>query len=652
MKPRALLIRLQTVPLLLLALRLDAALQLASPFGDHMVLQRERAVPVWGTANPGDRVVVAFAASEKSTVAGLDGRWRVDLDPLPASRAPRTLVVSSARGSEPGETLRFNDVLVGEVWLCGGQSNMERQLGPRPPQKPIVDWEAEAAAARHPQIRQLYVNQRSALSPQAEADMRWAVCSPENVLDFTAVGYFFARDLHLKLGVPVGIIHSSWGGTPAEAWTSAEGLMNFDDFRASLADLKAARTDPAGARAAHLARLEEWFRGYDPGSGPASWAAPALDTNGWESIEQPAMWETASRPGFDGVGWLRRSFDLPASWQGGDVELHLGAIDDSDNTWVNGIEVGCTDTWDTPRVYRIPASALKREGNVIAIRVLDAGGGGGIWNASLPLEVRSLDGSFDAIPLRGPWLIRYSLDLHRSSQPPRSILQGIHVPTVLYNGMIEPLVPYALRGFAFYQGEANASRSRQYRDLLPALIVDWRGHWSDPSLPFLFVQIAPVGWMPPEIREAQLLAWRRTPGTAMAVTIDCGDANDIHPANKAPVGARLAIAARALAYGESIEYSGPVFAGLSTEGARATLRFDHLGGGLVAKDGPLTGFTVAGDDGVFHPAEARIVGDTVEVTSPVVARPARVRYGWAHVASGNLFNRAGLPASPFRSDVE
>jgi len=634
------------------ALPAVAALQVASPFGDHMVLQRDRPVPVWGMADAGQRVTVKFAGQVKAATADANGRWQVTLDALPASAAPESLTISAAtNNSGAAEARSFQDVLVGEVWLCGGQSNMERQLGLRPGQKPIVDWEREAAAADFPQIRQLYVVQRLASTPQSTAEMSWTVCSPATAPDFTAVGFFFARQLHEALRVPIGIIHSSWGGTPAEAWTSQEGLQAFPEFSDALEQMQAFERDPDGAERTYRERIARWYEASDPGSRGAGWQEPALDTHDWETMNLPTMWENAGRAGFDGVGWFRRRFDLPSTWQGGDVELHLSAIDDLDTTWVNGQLVGATDLWLTPRVYRVPAAALKRQGNVIAVRVLDTGGNGGIWNPELPLEARSLDGSFAPIPLTGAWRARFSVAMSQVSPPPRDPRRGSNNPTVLYNGMIAPLVPYAIRGVTFYQGESNADRPQQYRALFPALIADWRRAWQQGDFPFLFVQIAPFKDQPPEIREAQLLAWQATKHTAMVVTLDHGDAEDIHPADKRPVGERLALAARALAYGEPVEYSGPVYSEVRFNGRRAELRFSHLGGGLVAHDGPLTGFTLAGADGVFHPADAQIVGNTVLVSSSAVLAPTAVRYAWANVASGNLFNRAGLPASPFRTDA-
>lgn len=632
--------------------QLAAAVRLASPFGDHMVLQQGMPVPVWGTADAGSKVTVAFAGQTKTATADAAGQWRVTLDPLTASAVSRDLLVTETNRESKIVNHKCSDVLVGEVWLCGGQSNMERQLGLRAGQKPIVNWEAEVAAATHPLIRQLYVEQTKASTPQSTVTASWSVCSPATAPDFTAVGYFFARDLHASLGVPVGIIHSSWGGTPAEAWTGREGLAAFPEFADQLDSLTQSADAAATVRQKYLQKLNQWFQAIDPGSGAQPWSARQLDTTGWETMKLPTLWEDAGHPGFDGVVWFRRTFDLPAGWSGRDLELRLGAIDDVDTTWVNGAELGTTSGYTTPRVYRIPAANLRPTGNVIAVRVLDTGGGGGLWNPKLPLSVAPVDETEAALDLNGRWLCRFATTLPADQRPPNDISQNAGTPTVLYNGMIAPLIPYAIRGVTFYQGEANAGRERQYQKLLPALIADWRQRWGEGDFPFLFVQIAPFDGQPPEIREAQLIAWQHTKNTAMTVTIDVGDATDIHPANKGPVGARLALAARALAYGQKIPYSGPVFASAQFTEGRAVLTFTHVAGGLVAPGGTLEGFTIAGPDGVFHPAKAAIVGATVVVTAPDVPAPAAVRYGWANVASGNLFNTAGLPASPFRTDAK
>lgn len=626
-------------------------LQLATPFGDHMVLQRGMPVPVWGWAEPGDTVTVEFAGQKKSATADAAGKWRVNLDPLETSAESRELAVSSANRKSQIENRKFTDVLVGEVWLCGGQSNMERQLGLRSGQQPIVNWEAEVAAATRPLIRQLYVTQSRALAPQETVTASWSVCSPDTVVDFTAVGYFFARDLHAALGVPVGIIHSSWGGTPAEAWTTAEGLAGFPEFAPTLELLRESASNADENRRRFAEKLEAWFRANDPASNDPAWRVPGLDTSDWKPIKVPALWEAEGFGDFDGIAWYRREFDVPAAWGGKDLELKLGAVDDIDTTWVNGVEVGGISGYNLPRDYRVPASILKPAGNVIAVRVLDTGGGGGLWEPRGPVQIAPAGGSGEPVSLKGIWLLRFSAPLASGNRPPADVNQNPSAPTVLNNAMIAPLAPYAIRGATFYQGEANADRAHQYRTLLPAMIADWRRMWGQGDFPFLFVQIAPWKGMGPEIREAQLIAWQNTPNTAMAVTIDVGDAEDIHPANKEPVGARLALGARAVAYNEPIEFSGPVYNSLRVDGARAVLSFTHLGGGLVAPGGELLGFTIAGTDGVFHPATAAIEGDTVVAVSPEVASPAAVRYAWANVPVGNLFNRAGLPASPFRTDV-
>ena len=616
-------------------------------FQNNAVLQCGVRVPVWGTARDGEKITVTFGGQNISTVA-TNGAWKIWLKPMKPNATPQVLTVS-------GDTTSvITNILVGEVWVASGQSNMERQLGLRGGQKPITDWEHEVAAANYPGIRQFYVPQTKSFTPQATVKGDWSVCSPETVINFTAVGYFFARDLFAARHVPIGIIHSSWGGTPAEAWTSEAALQKLPDFAEPLAQLKKFAADPELARRETLARQEAWYQQVDPGSKPgAAWSAAELAADDWKTMTLPTYWESAGYPDFDGIFWFHRAFDLPENWDGGDVVLHLGAVDDIDTTWVNGAQVGSTIGWSLPRVYRVPGNLLKRGTNVIAVRVLDTGGNGGLWGGDDTMRlIFSADGKRNSISLAGSWLCKQSVSLKEVGWPPSDFSQSPGAPTVLYNAMIAPLLPYAISGVIWYQGEANVGRERQYQSLFPAMIADWRRAWGDGDFPFLFVQIAPYRDMTPEIREAQLLTLEHTKNTALAVTIDCGDANDIHPAHKQPVGSRLALAARALAYGEKIEYSGPVFDSMKIDGTNAVLYFTHLGGGLAATDGELKGFKIAGADKIFHPAQAKIVGETVVVNSPEVLQPAAVRYGWANVPEGNLFNRAGLPASPFRTDVD
>lgn len=621
-------------------------------FQDNAVLQCQARVPVWGTARDGEKITVTFAGQEASTVAS-NGAWKVWLKPMKANATPQTLVVHG------DSALQVSNVLVGEVWVASGQSNMERQLGLRAGQKPIIDWQREVAAANYPQIRQFYVPQTKSFTPQTTVNGSWSVCTPDTVGNFTAVGYFFARDLFQARHVPIGIIHSSWGGTPAEAWTSEAGLQKLPDFAEALVQLKKIAADPELARRETLAQQNAWYEKADPGSKTgAAWSAADLDESDWKTMTLPTLWESAGYPDFDGVFWFRRTFDLPQSWDGGDVVLHLGAVDDIDTTWINGALAGATSGWSLPRVYRIPANVLKRGKNVLVVRVLDTGGGGGLYGGGDTMRLMYGSLGYNSQPeqktiaLDGAWLCKQSVSLKITGWPPADFSQDPSAPTVLYNAMIAPLVPYAMRGVIWYQGEANVGREKQYQTLFPAMIADWRRVWGEGDFPFLFVQIAPYSGMTPEIREAQLLSWQRTTNTAMAVTIDCGDANDIHPAHKQPVGARLALAARALAYHEKIEYSGPIFDSMKIRGTNAVLQFTHLDGGLVAKGGELKGFTIAGPDKIFHPAHASELKHSIVVNSPEVSQPMAVRYGWANVPEGNLFNQAGLPASPFRTDGE
>jgi len=622
----------------------QADVEPASLFRDHAVLQQGMPIPVWGKADEGEKVTVTLDGKSVSTIAR-DGKWSVKLDPLTAG-GPYTLTIQGKN------EIKLNDILIGEVWVCSGQSNMERQLGLRDGQQPIKNWEAEVASANFPQIRHFGTAQTIALEPQDSVGGEWLVCSPETAPQFTAVGFFFGRALHQARGVPIGLIHSSWGGTPAEAWTSRDGIGRLPEMAEDVARLDKTRKDPVAAAADFKRELDRWFEANDPGSIVQSpWSAAKVDTQDWSTMNLPAFWEAAGLPDFNGVVWFRREFDIPGDWTGKELELHLGAIDDMDSTWINGQFVGSDKRWNAPRVYKLPAGKLKSGRNSIAIRVLDTGGGGGIWGGDTMRLVRT-DDPTQSISLDGEWHYKASLTLHNAPPPPVDPSISSGAPTVLYNGMIAPLLPYAIRGVIWYQGEANAGQSHFYRKLFPNMVEDWRRAWNEGDFPFLYVQIAPFNEMPPEIREAQRISLAKIPNSAMAVTIDVGDANDIHPANKKPVGERLALAARALAYGEQLEYSGPLYQSFHVEGHRVVLRFSHLGGGLVAKDGPLIGFTMAGSDKVFHPAKATIVGDTIEVTSDEVTSPTAVRYAWANVPEGNLFNKAGLPASPFAADSE
>ena len=451
--------------------------------------------------------------------------------------------------------------------------------------------------------------------------------------------------------MPVGILFSSWGGTVAEAWTSAGSLKKMPDFTNALAAML--KVDPTQ----YSSLLAEWYRANDPGSAAQpAWSDGLLDARGWKTMKLPAYWQRAALTNFNGIVWFRKEIDVPDAWAGKAASLQLDTIDDQDTTWVNGVQVGAMFSFADRRNYRIPATVLKPGRNVITIRVLDTGGLGGICGqaANMKLELPG-NASLAAVDLSGDWQYLATTPLAKLPPVPSNPNGNPNVVTVLYNAMIVPLQPFPIKGVIWYQGESNDDsnqRARQYRSLFPLLINDWRQHWGIGKFPFLFVQIAPYSQMTPEIREAQLLTLKKVRDTAMVVITDAGDANNIHPADKQTVGARLALAARAVAYHEQTEYSGPLFQSAKTNGRRVSLRFTHIGGGLVAKGGPLKGFTIAGADKRFVPASAEIVGDRVVVTSDQVNAPVAVRYGWSNVPDVNLYNQAGLPASPFRTDVD
>lgn len=636
------------VSLVTLSAVAHADVKLNPLFSPHAVLQQQKAITIWGTADTGEVVTVELAGKKRKTTAH-HGMWHLDIPSLPAG-GPYTLV---AHGKN---TVTVPDILIGEVWVASGQSNMEFPMGPQPWTEPLVGGEKAIAEANFPEIREFTVEKKIATAPVHEVKGEWTPCSPESVLKFSAVAFYFARNLHLDRHVPIGIIHTSWGGTPAEAWTRHEALEQLPYYKDILAQEAEAFRDPVGANIRYQAYLDQWYQLHDKGSASAPtftgkpWSDPNLDDSVWGEAKQPGAWEDSGMPEFDGVVWMRRSFDLPADWKDVGAELSLGPIDDDDTTWINGHRVGATAGYDTPRQYKIPTGVLKPGRNQITVRVLDTGGNGGFTGTADQLYLKPEGGV--EISLAGPWKREPSLTFPDAPRPREQISTTSGAPSVLFNGMLYPIIPYTMRGVIWYQGEANSDRANEYQKLFSAMIADWRKLWRLGDFPFLFVQIAPFESMRPEIREAQLLTLEHSPKTAMVVTLDVGSPHNIHPGNKEPVGDRLALAARALAYHEHIEYSGPLFADAKFHDGQAVVEFTHVGHGLAVKGNALIGFTLAGPNGVFHPAKAFIEKKKIIVTADGVSRATAVRYAWANIPTGNLYNVDGLPASPFRSDVE
>ncbi len=634
------------------AVPVPQALRLARIFGDHMVIQRDTTVPLWGWTRPGETVRVKSPSGEAAARAGRDGKWMVKLPPAPAG-GPCEITVADSR-----DTTTVRDVLVGEVWVCSGQSNMEMMMAL------VNDAKKEIAGAANPSIRLFSVPRTVAYSPRADlSGGQWKLCTPDSVTSFSAVAYFFARDLQARLGVPVGLVKTAWGGTPAESWTSEVGLENLPQLKTQLARLPRREPLVRMSQAEFKQAMNSWLAGVekaDPGTRNAAWAAPAFADADWKTMTLPNPWEDQGLPNYDGTVWFRRSVELPADAAAGKLEVHIGNVDDADVVFLNGKRIGTTWAWGQKRKYAVPAGIARGGANTLAIRVFDTGGNGGLVGEpeDLCLVATAPDGRATTLPLAGEW--KYKPGLNLKSLPPKPEEPGSPYRLAgLYNSMVAPLVPLAMRGVIWYQGEANAGRAWEYRATFPNLIRDWRRVWGRGDFPFLFVQLAnfmkrsdqPAESAWAELREAQAMALS-LPATGMAVTVDIGEAADIHPRNKQDVGRRLALAARHVVYGENVAFSGPMFrpGSLRVAAGSASVAFEHADGGLRARCGKIEGFAVAGADRKFRWAGARIEGDRVVVSTPEVPQPVAVRYAWDSNPAATLENSAGLPASPFRTD--
>lgn len=635
-----------------LALQAGAPPRLPAHLGDHALLQREARTAIWGWVEPGETVELRASwagGSVLTTRADAAGRFELWLI-TPGAGGPHTLAVACAHG-----TRTVSDVLIGELWLASGQSNMEWTLGPRVGEG-VAGWEEAARTATDPRLRLFEVANELAPAPRADVRGAWRAADPTSAAESSAVAYFFARALRRELDVPVGILMAEWGGTPAEAWTPAGDLAAFPEFAATLAELA---RDPEERAAEQRARQAAYWRRaeeLDGALGLAEAAAEACDDSAWETVELPRAWEDHGLAQFDGLAWYRRVVTLPPEWAGVELVLELGPIDDRDTTFWNGVRIGGQEDdgrWETPRRYVVPSAHVRAGANLLAVRVLDTGGLGGFFGAPEALRVARSGAPAEALSLAGPWRFHAATALSALGWPPPSEPHHPGLPSVLWNGMVAPLVPSALAGVIWYQGEANVGRAAQYERLFPTLIEAWRAAFRR-DFPFLFVQIAPFAYGgdtgdAARLRDAQRRTLARARGTGMAVTMDIGDPADIHPLEKRAVGERLARLALARRYGRALEDSGPLYRAHQREGAALRVAFDHARG-LTARGEPPRHLSLAGVDGVFHPAEGRIEGESLLVTSPAVAEPVHVRFGWGAADQTNLWNAAGLPAASFRSD--
>lgn len=635
-----------------------SSLRLPAILGSHMVLQQGRPARFWGWSAPKATITASLAGHTATAQADATGRWRVEL-PIPPAGGPYEATLSDGQS-----TVSLTDILVGEVWVCSGQSNMEWILSQ------AHNAETELPKANHPRLRLFDANagRKPCAEPQEDLAGQWQLCESVAASYITAVGYFFGREIMQTQGIPVGIVSSSWGGTLAEAWTEWSFLKADPEFASITEPYEASlNRDPAEAEAEKrlLAHAQKVMFYQDPGNRGFlhGYANPEFDDSEWPTM-MPGYWQDKGH-NVNGAFWFRKEVTIPAEWAGKELRLELGALDDFDVTYFNGIEVGSTgrstqNWWMCRRVYSIPAHLVKAGTNVIAIRIFDEYGNGGFAGGA---QMRVYCGD-QHIPITGAWRykIEYAFEKEMPAKVQALMLGGganhQHSPSNLYNGMIHPLTPLPIRGVLWYQGESNASRALQYHALFQALISSWRAAWGQPEMPFYFVQLANYmaeqidpceeGWGP--IRDAQAAALR-LPHTGMATAIDVGEANDIHPRDKESVGHRLALIARAKIHGEAIPYSGPVFRAMEINGDTISLHFDHTHGGLTTKDGAYPkAFVIKGIDTEWQWAEARIEGERILVRSPLVPRPIAVRHAWASNPPHNVYNLAGLPMIPFATE--
>lgn len=627
--------------------QLSAKIRLPHIFSDNMVLQQNKPVRIWGWADQNEKVELQFMGQNRTSTADKNGNWEIVLDPV-SYGGPYAIEI---KGKNNRITLQ--NVLIGEVWLCSGQSNMEM---------PVHGWgsvynhEQELADANYPQIRSFNVERGMAVVPKDDLGGSWQVCSPKTVKDFSAVAYFFARKLYQELGIPVGIINSSWGGTDIETWTSTPTFEALPErFQSRYGGLKI--TDLDKFQKENKAKKEAYQNAMrnDPGMA-GQWFNPSLDTSGWSEMYIPQLWEKSGLTDIDGIIWFRYELVLPEDAEGKTAILQLGTVDDEDATWVNGKKVGETKSYNANRAYPIAKDILRKGKNTIKVKVSDYSGNGGIYGnpENMYLEVEG-----QKYPLAGNWLYKPAVTNKQFGYVDFS--PNVYY-SLLYNAMIAPLTCLQIKGAIWYQGENNASQAYNYRTLFPVMIEDWRKQWGY-QFPFYWVQLAnfmakdktPAESNWAELREAQTMTLS-LPNTGQAVITDIGDARDIHPRNKQDVGSRLALIALNKDYGKSdVVYSGPTYKSMEIIGNKAMISYNNTGSGLQtnSKYGYIEGFAIAGADRKFEWAQAYIDPknkDRIIVYSDKVTHPVAVRYCWGKNPDVNLFNREGLPAVPFRTD--
>ncbi len=627
--------------LLISSISINAQVVASKIFADNMVLQRNTPIPVWGTAKANEKIEVRFHTQVKKTKADKTGKWMIRLDNETAG-GPYTLTIKASN------TIEIKNVLVGEVWICSGQSNTEWSV------EQSNDAKKEMASANNPMIRHIKIDREVNSLPQTtvNSNKSWQVCDSTTVGSFTAIGYFFAKNLYNELKIPIGLINSSWGGTNIETWISREGFESSDEYKEMIAKMPKVDLDSISKlkTKGFDKRIEALQGGKINAAASIAFKENEFNDSKWPELNFPQIWEEQSLGEFDGVVWLRKSITLSVDDSNKSAVLELAKIDDEDITYVNGIKVGSMNRWDSNRKYTIPAGILKEGTNVIAVRVVDTGGGGGIYGDATDLKVTI---GTTIIPLSGKW--KFQVEAIKTSTNENSL------PSLCYNAMINPLILFSFKGVLWYQGESNAGRAYQYRKAFPLMIQDWRNKFNNGNFPFYFVQLASFdasgnsneGCSWAELREAQTMTLS-LPNTGMVVTTDLvTDPKDIHPKNKQDVGKRLAALALNNDYNKPRVCSGPKYKSMEIIGNQIILTFENIGTGLSTPDkyGYIYGFEIAGNDQVFHYAKAFIKDNKVILSSENVENPVAVHFSWIGDATeSNLFNKEGFPALPFRTD--
>lgn len=650
-------------------------------FSDNMVIQQKTNVTFWGKASPGTSVSIdaSWGASTKTKVQ-TDSLWKVKLK---TTKAGGPYEVKIQIGDS---TIIYKNVMLGEVWLCSGQSNMEMPLQGWPPDNPIQNSAEEIQAANYPDIRLFSASRAVSAEREFNCIGTWSECNPQTAAKFSAVGYFFARKLYEELHVPVGMICSSWGGTKIQSWISGKFLEELPEYKSVVEKVDSAIPE--------VKRLNDWIQSHPvidvstkpPAQqfesldfGDSACSRPDFNDSAWRTMKLPAYWEATEVGDFDGVVWFRKKIEIPKSWLDTNLVLSLGPIDDMDETYVNGVKVGGMlggGFWAAPRVYEVPKALIKDSILTIAVRAIDVGGGGGVWGNGVKMQVHIKDDSSKSILLASDWkylpvaeyanskFYVYGATGEFTNRPKASIDVGPNTPTMLFNGMIAPLIPYTIKGALWYQGESNSdlpSDYNNYEALFKLMIKNWRTDWGEGNFPFYYVQIAPWGYGEKSksyvVRDAQFRTLS-IPNTGIAVTLDIASLATIHPPDKQDVGLRLALWALAKNYHRKVVCSGPLYRSMKIQKGKIILSFDNADGGLLMSKIPLAGkdssgnanFLIAGKDSMFVKAEVKVEGKKLIVYSDEVKKPIAVRYTWSNTDEATLFDKTGLPAPTFRTD--